>query len=273
MMVAIIFQITTVDWLLNSKKMDMSLIAGMPEVIAYIRSQDESIKSLKEEHQKFDEIWKTEGITEQDIIDMKRQISNQCDLIKKLKEENDDAVEKCCTDAVEEVVKGMKSVIEEVKEENQKLKEENEKIPHLKVISSHTFQEMDHFKQKAIELMAENETLKAFKSEVIDAMKCDDDLDDDDIIRSISGMEEDIVGECELQEQIEELKEQLKINQQTVIPENIKGDWMNIWDCLLEEEENCYNQEGHDIEAETSELEDGYTYTSMRRINEWINQN
>ena len=29
--------------------MDMSLIAGMPEVIAYIRSQDERIKALKEE--------------------------------------------------------------------------------------------------------------------------------------------------------------------------------------------------------------------------------
>jgi len=40
-----------------------------------------------EQHKKFDEIWKTEGITEQDIIDMKRQISDQCDLIKKLKED------------------------------------------------------------------------------------------------------------------------------------------------------------------------------------------
>ena len=29
--------------------MDMSLISGMPEVIAYIRSQDESIKALKAE--------------------------------------------------------------------------------------------------------------------------------------------------------------------------------------------------------------------------------
>jgi len=29
--------------------MDMSLIAGMPEVIAYIRSQDERIEALKEE--------------------------------------------------------------------------------------------------------------------------------------------------------------------------------------------------------------------------------
>ncbi len=49
----------------------------------------EENKELKEEHNKFDEIWKTEGITEQDIIDMKRQISDQCDLIKKLKEENE----------------------------------------------------------------------------------------------------------------------------------------------------------------------------------------
>ena len=36
----------------------------------------EERKKLKEEHNKFDEIWKTEGITQQDIIDMKRQISN-----------------------------------------------------------------------------------------------------------------------------------------------------------------------------------------------------
>ena len=44
-------------------------------------------KKLKAEHNHFNEIWKTECITEQDIIDMKRQISNQCDIIKKLKEE------------------------------------------------------------------------------------------------------------------------------------------------------------------------------------------
>jgi len=53
----------------------------------------EEIKKLKEEHNKFDEIWKTEGITEQDIIDMKRQISNQCDLIKELKEEEEEESE------------------------------------------------------------------------------------------------------------------------------------------------------------------------------------
>lgn len=32
--------------------MEMSLIAGMPEVIAYIRSQDERIKALKAENEK-----------------------------------------------------------------------------------------------------------------------------------------------------------------------------------------------------------------------------
>jgi len=74
----------------------MSLIQGMEDVITHIKNQElriqkleEENKQLKEEHNKFDEIWKTEGITEQDIIDMKRQISNQSDLIKELKEEND----------------------------------------------------------------------------------------------------------------------------------------------------------------------------------------
>ena len=71
----------------------MSLIKGMDDVMTHIKNQEirikkleEENKRLKEEHNKFDEIWKTEGITEQDIIDMKRQISNQCDLIKSLKE-------------------------------------------------------------------------------------------------------------------------------------------------------------------------------------------
>tara|TARA_R110001592_G_scaffold334464_3_gene618820 strand:- start:1254 stop:1913 length:660 start_codon:yes stop_codon:yes gene_type:complete len=77
------------------------LIPGMDMLIEHMRRQAECItdlkgivdelktenKMLKQEHNKFDEIWKTEGITQQDIIDMKRQISNQSDLIKKLKEE------------------------------------------------------------------------------------------------------------------------------------------------------------------------------------------
>ena len=51
----------------------------------FIDEQKVENEKLKAEHKKFDEIWKTEGITEQDIIDMKRQISDQCDLIKELK--------------------------------------------------------------------------------------------------------------------------------------------------------------------------------------------
>jgi len=53
-------------------------------------AKEEEINNMIDEHKKFDEIWKTEGITEQDIIDMKRQISDQCDLIKKLKEEKEE---------------------------------------------------------------------------------------------------------------------------------------------------------------------------------------
>ena len=53
-----------------------------------LKEQNEKLKAenekIRDEHKKFDEIWKTECITEQDIINMKRQISDQCDLIKKL---------------------------------------------------------------------------------------------------------------------------------------------------------------------------------------------
>jgi len=119
---------------------------------------------------------------------------------KKVDHMMDEVVEKCCTDAVEEVVEGMKSVIEEVKEENETLKEENkkqkvlivnetiekekfkyenevltEKTGHLKCIVDDTFQEMDHFKQKTIELMGENEKLKKEKIP-------------DDIIRAFTGL-------------------------------------------------------------------------------------
>jgi len=173
---------------------------------------------------------------------------------------------------VEEVVKGMKSVIEEVKEENQKLKEENKK---QKVLIVNETIEKEKFKN-------ENDTRK----DIVDELRKDLEAAEHTIQHSNSTWQKSYEklekqmqgaqyskGICdELSKQIKQLKEE-KINQQTVIPENIKGDWMNIWDCLLEEEENCYNQEGHDIEAETSELEDGYTYTSMRRIHEWINQN
>jgi hypothetical protein len=70
------------------------------------------------------------------------------------------------------------------------------------------------------------------------------------------------------EEQVEQLQEELRGQ---VVPENIKAEWTNIYQCLLEEEDGYYRQEGHDPEVETSELEDGWTYTSMRRINDWIN--
>ena len=61
------------------------------------------------------------------------------------------------------------------------------------------------------------------------------------------------------------------VQKSQVVPEHIKSEWKNVWYCLAEEEKNCYNQEGHDPEVKTAELEDGYTYKSMRVIDEWIN--
>jgi len=69
------------------------------------------------------------------------------------------------------------------------------------------------------EMKEEIAKLTKFREEVIGAMKYDDDLDDDDIIEGISGMEEDIVGECELKEQITELQDTI---------ENLKKDNKSI---------------------------------------------
>lgn len=49
--------------------MDMSLIAGMPEVIAYIRSQDERIKGLEDENKKLKELELTEENAIQYVYD------------------------------------------------------------------------------------------------------------------------------------------------------------------------------------------------------------
>jgi len=62
-----------------------SLIRNLQCATTELREQ---LEKAKEEHIHFNTIWKTEGITEQDIIDMKRQIRNHCDLIKGLKEEH-----------------------------------------------------------------------------------------------------------------------------------------------------------------------------------------
>tara|TARA_R110000803_G_scaffold137119_2_gene204101 strand:+ start:108 stop:710 length:603 start_codon:yes stop_codon:yes gene_type:complete len=97
--------------------------ARLQEVIDELQIDNEEIASLKaenekikDEHKKFDEIWKTEGITEQDIIDMKRQISDQCDLIKEQ--------DLLCQMAQEARV----AERGELEEENKKLKEENEML-------------------------------------------------------------------------------------------------------------------------------------------------
>ncbi len=60
------------------------------------------------------------------------------------------------------------------------------------------------------------------------------------------------------------------VQKSQVVPEHIKKEWKNVWDCLADEEQNCYNQEGHDPEVKTSELEDGWTYKSMRVIDDWV---
>ena len=57
-------------------------------ILQGISKQKEQLEKAQEDHIHFNTIWKTEGITEQDIIDMKRQITNQCEMIKTFKEEH-----------------------------------------------------------------------------------------------------------------------------------------------------------------------------------------
>ena len=59
-------------------------------------------------------------------------------------------------------------------------------------------------------LKAENTSLREFRSGVINAMNYDDDCDDEDLIDSIESMEEELIGECELKEQIRDLKAELE---------------------------------------------------------------
>jgi len=116
--------------------MDMSLISGMPEVIAYIRSQDERIKALTEENELLDK---------QRVLDIER------------------------------MMKG-----DEYKAENEKLKNT---IVSLK-------SSVDDLREARDMRDHQIEKLKKFKSDVIDALQFDDDLDDEDYISSIKEMEE-----------------------------------------------------------------------------------
>ncbi len=69
-------------------QIDSTKINALTHLENQIVKLKEENKKLKSEHNHFNHIWKTEGITEQDIIDWKRQISEQSDLIKDLKKEN-----------------------------------------------------------------------------------------------------------------------------------------------------------------------------------------
>jgi len=64
------------------------------DLVKQYQTSKEELEKVKEEHIHFNTIWKTEGITEQDIIDMKRQISEQCDIIKTLKQEHKELTQK-----------------------------------------------------------------------------------------------------------------------------------------------------------------------------------
>ncbi len=93
----------------------------------------------------------------------------------------DEAVEKCCTNAIEEVVENLKA-------ENEKLKDKLHKNTCDKYWS---IEQAEMRLGDVIEkLKEENEKLKKFKSDVIDALQFDDDLDDEDYISSIKEMEE-----------------------------------------------------------------------------------
>ncbi len=94
---------------------------------------------------------------------------------------------KYCGKAEDRLDKQMK-LNEDLQEEIKKLKEVKYPV---------TFQKTYKIQQEEIK------KLKQFKSEVIEAMKYDDDLDDEDIIKGIRDMEEDIVGESELKEEYE----------------------------------------------------------------------
>jgi hypothetical protein len=60
----------------------------------YNRGYKEATIQSAKDHEEFNEIWKTEGITEQDIIDMKEEISYRCDVIKTIEKLDNQKEEK-----------------------------------------------------------------------------------------------------------------------------------------------------------------------------------
>jgi len=118
---------------------------------------------------------------------------------------------KYCGKAEDRLDKQMK-LNEDLQEEIKKLKEVKYPV---------TFQKTYKIQQEQIK------ELKQFKSEVIEAMKYDDDLDDEDIIKGIRDMEEDIVGESEL-------KEEAATNQRRATMYQFMSEYMEEADCMGE---------------------------------------
>ena len=98
-----------------------ALIKNLQHIIENLKEQ---LEKVKQEHIHFNTIWKTEGITEQDIIDMKRQISDQCDIIRDLKYELETINEETGRDA-----ENMKKLYDEnvlLKQEHKELTQKQE---------------------------------------------------------------------------------------------------------------------------------------------------
>ncbi len=91
-------------------------------------------EQLKQEHSKFNEIWETEGITEQQIIDMRRGISDKCEEIKKLKKEIEELKEENENSIEIQAFEGYKIEYEKLEKEIKKLKEEIEELNKKKSI-------------------------------------------------------------------------------------------------------------------------------------------
>ena len=127
--------------------MDMSLIAGMPKVIAYIKSQDERIKKLKDEIEEWEEVaseywvetpsqlatWMSASIHEDDEVYSKYMEPLELrDENEKLKARLEEASHHA--EAWEDSFNDVKEELEELKEELEELKEdthleeENEKL-------------------------------------------------------------------------------------------------------------------------------------------------
>jgi DNA repair exonuclease SbcCD ATPase subunit len=172
---------------------------------------------------------------------------------------------------------GMEKVA--LQKENKKLKKENEQLKTEKEeliksndkLLSNQKKEYELIKDKYHEAVDDLEEAQEFIEQVYDHTGNAHDSNEY-LAEHISDLEQFSLA---YQEQWDAwTEEQIEgdhwVQKSQVVPEQIKKEWKNVWDCLADEEENCYNQEGHDPEVKTAELEDGWTYKSMRVIDDWV---